>query len=360
MENGVNKMVSDKKVKKEASSGGSKWLSKLRNDAEKLVEGYRENWIAQFPSPGVNYLFGKNQGIQAGYTMLLYGPPKCGKSLLSFAAAGQLHKDDPEAIVMHFDTEYRDNVGHWVNAFGVDEDRFISRQTNDPKQIFDYIANDVKAMLQDGAPIKMIIVDSLAMISFPKETNRESSVNAVIGDAASYLGPAMKMILPTLRQFKIATILCQHVRANMDPNSAKYRPYIIPGGIALKHSIEYWMLVNKIESKDSKKFDSGRKDGSGNEIQTGHSIRAKMEENSLGPQNRSVEVSLSYDKGIVDIHEEVATLAVNMGIIERPNNVSYIYGDKKWQGFNNFAMAIRGDEELQRELIRKVKENDLT
>lgn len=338
----------------------SKWLTKLKKDEEKLKLGSREDWIAAFPSPGVNYLFGKNQGIKAGYTAMFYGPPKSGKSLLSFAAAGQLHKDDPEAIVLHFDTEFRDNMEHWQKAFGIDSDRFVTRQTNSPTDIFDYIANDVKAMLQEGAPIKMIIIDSLAMISYPKESNKEKSTDMVIGDAGSYLSGALKLILPVIRQFKVAMILCQHVRANMDPNSAKYRPYIIPGGFSLKHCVEYWVLATKIESKDTKKFDSGRKDGSGNEIQTGHSIRVKMEENSMGPQNRSTEVSIVYTEGIVDQNEEVATLAVNMGIVEKPNNVTYQYGDKKWQGFANFALAVRGDEELQRELVRKIKENDLT
>lgn len=347
----------DKEVK---AAPKKNWLSKLKKDEEALREGDLPLWIAGFPSPGINYLFGKSQGMKAGYTALVYGPPKSGKSLVAFAAAGQLHKDDPEAIVLHFDTELRDNVDHWIKAFGIDKDRFVTRQTNDPLQIFDYIANEVKAMLQDGAPIKMIIIDSLAMISYPKESNREQTTSHLMGDAASYLGPAMKLIIPVIRKYKIATILCQHVRDNMDPNSAKYRPYVIPGGKAIKHSVEYWMMVSKIEAKDTKKFDTGRKDGSGNDIQIGHAIRVKMEENSMGPQNRAIEIALSYTNGIIDQHEEIATLAVNMNIVDRPNNVSYIYGDKKWQGFNNFALGIKADEELQRELMRKIQDNDLT
>ena len=359
-EKDVNNLQSKIIEAKNQAKMPSKFLSKLQKDSDKLRIGSREEWVAHFPSPGINYLFGKTQGMKAGYTAMLYGPPKSGKSLLAFAAAGQLHKNDPEAIVLHFDTEFRDNVDTWVKAFGIDKDRFITFQTNNPTDIFDYIANDVKAMLQEGEKIKMIIIDSLAMIRYPKEANKEVSTDNVMGDAGSYLSGAMKLILPVIRQFKIATILCQHVRANMDPNSAKYRPFIVPGGFALKHSVEYWILATKIESKDTKVFDSGRKDGSGNEIQTGHMIRVKMEENSLGPQNRSVEVALSYTDGIVNQSEEVATLAVNMGIVERPNNISYQYGDKKWQGFNNFALAVKDDELLQEELMSKIKDNDVT
>ena len=353
------KKMNQPEIVHEAPKKKVDWLSKLKKDADKLVIGARDPWTAHFPSPGLNYLFGKEQGMLAGYSLLLYGPPKSGKSLLAFAAAGQLHKEDPEAIVLHFDTEYRDNVDTWVKVFGIDEKRWISRQTNNPVEIFDYIANDVKAMLQEGAPIKMIIVDSLAMIQYPKEANKENSAKFVIGDAGAYLSGAMKMIIPVIRSFKVATIFCQHVRQNMDPDTKDWREWIIPGGMALKHSIEYWMIAQKIESKKTKLFDSDRKDGSGNLIQTGHAIRVKMEENSLGPQNRAVEIDLSYQLGLINQSYEIAQLAVNMGIVEI-NGAWVQYNGQKWQGVENFSMFVHADEELQRDLMRKIKENDLT
>jgi len=335
------------------------FLSQLRKDAKKinLTSGV-EQWFAQTKSPALNYLFGKDFGLKAGYTAMVYGPPKSGKSLLSFAYAGYLHQTDPEAIVLHFDTEFRDNT-HWYKAFGIDSERFITYQTNEPTEIFDYIANDVKSMLQDGAKIKMIIVDSLAAIKYPKEANKELSTNHVMGDAGAYLPGAMKMILPVIRQFKIAAILCQHIRDNFDPNMAKYKPYNVPGGKGLKHFVEYWILVEKINNKDSRTFDSDKKDGAGNAIQTGHKIRVKMEESSLSPQNRAVEVDFSYTKGLVNEHEEVADLAVGMGIIEMAG--AWVqYNGKKWQGISNFALALKDDPELQKNLIAKIRENDLT
>lgn len=342
-------------------SSTAKWMKQLKKHESAVVYNPElEEKVAQSPSPGFNYLFGKKQGMKPGYSMLLYGPAKSGKSLFSLAMAGQLHRDDPDAIVLHFDTEYRETVPTWAKVFGIDMDRIITFSTNNPIQIFDYIANDVKAMLQDGAPIKMIIVDSLAMINYPKEANAESTTNHVIGDGAAYLSRAMKAILPVIRQHKIYNILCQHVRANMDPNMAKYKPYIIPGGNALKHSVEYWLLCTKIDAKATKIFDSEKKDGSGNAVQTGHSIRVKMEESSLSPQNRSVEVAISYTDGIVNQHYELAELAKNMGIVERPNNVTYIFEGKQWQGFDNFALAIKEDQELYEKLLQKIKENDIT
>lgn len=206
----------------------------------------------------------------------------------------------------------------------------------------------------------MIIIDSLAAIAYPKEANAESTTNHIMGDAAQYLNRGMKAILPVIRRYGIFNILCQHVRDNMDPQSAKYKKYIIPGGNALKHLVEYWILCEKINAKDSKSFDSMMTDGSGNAIQTGHSIRVTMEENSLGPQNRKVEVKLDYAKGLVDSHEEIATIAVNMGVVQRPNNMTYVVGDKKWTGWANFLLGMKDDVEMQHRLIEQIIEKDLT
>lgn len=340
----------------------SKFLAKLKKDAEKMRGDTEaaDKWVLQSPSPGINYLFGKTQGVKSGYTAMIYGPPKSGKSLFSLAFAGQLHQDDPEAIVLHFDTEFRDTIDTWAKPFKIDPERIVSYQTNNPVEIFDYIANDVQAMIQDGAKIKMIIIDSLEMINYPKEANAEQSTNHIIGDASAYLKRAMKMILPVIRKNNIVLFLCQHVRANMDPNSAKYKPFTIPGGFSLKHAVEFWLLAQKVEAKDSKVFDGDKKDGSGNPIQTGHTIRVKMEENSLGPQNRSVQVHISYAEGIVKTEIEIVDLAIGMGVVEKPNNMTYMFDGKKWTGRDNLIQAVKESHELQHKLLDAIKAADIT
>jgi RecA/RadA recombinase len=335
--------------------------SKLQKDADKLMAGERPSFVVSTDSPGCNYLFGKRGGLEAGTSMLLYGPPKAGKSLLAYDFCGKFLRDNPHGDVLYFDTEYRDGINKWQDAFQIDRERFIHRKTNNPTEIFDYIAKDLQALLQENEKFKpMIVIDSLAQILYPKEANKESSDKFVIGDAGAYLPGAMKMITPVIRKYKIPLILCQHVRANMDPNTAKYKPYIIPGGWGLKHNVESWVLVEKINAKDSKSFNEGVQDGAGNNIQTGHMIRVKMEENSNGPQNRAVEVNIDYVKGIVDTHVEIAELAKNMGLVERPNDRTYILGDKKWVGFDNFCNAIKSDVELQKSLIQQISEKDMT
>lgn len=330
-----------------------------------------QDLILQTDSPGINYLFGKQGGMKAGYSMLLYGPPKSGKSLIAYSFAGHVHKTDPEAIVIKFDTEFRhDSLDHWAKPFGIDKERFQYNMTNNPEEIFDYIANDLVALIQAemekkkttdpviGNPVKLIIIDSLKAISYPKEANADKTTDNQMGDAASYLNKGFKKILPIIRKYKIGLISCQHVADNFDPSTARFAKYKIPGGNGLKHYVEYWMLVEKINSKDTKVFDSDKLDGSGRPIQLGHALRVKMEENSDGPQNRAIETDLSYINGLVNPHKEVATMAVNMGIVERPNNMSYAFDGKKWVGAANFEEAIKNDPDLQQKLIQKITAND--
>jgi len=59
------------------------------------------------PSPSLGYVFAKTHGLPKGFTVTLFGPPGGGKSLISAAITGQLHKDDPESLAVKFNTEMR-------------------------------------------------------------------------------------------------------------------------------------------------------------------------------------------------------------------------------------------------------------
>ena len=61
----------------------------------------------------------------------------------------------------------------------------------------------------------------------------------------------------------------------------------------------------------------------------GHTVRAKIQKNKVGAPFRQAEYKVEYEKGIVSQGEELFDLAVKYGLIERPNNQSYmVYGEK--------------------------------
>lgn len=61
-------------------------------------------------SPSLNFCYGKGWGLPFGYSTLLMGPEKGGKSLIVNAMIAQLHADYPDAIAVRYNTEFRESA----------------------------------------------------------------------------------------------------------------------------------------------------------------------------------------------------------------------------------------------------------
>jgi dihydrodipicolinate reductase len=68
-----------------------------------------------------------------------------------------------------------------------------------------------------------------------------------------------------------------------------------------------------------------------------------------GKMGSRIGVLASQDKNI-----EIAKLSTKYGIVERPNNRTYICGDNKWTSKEIFHDALK-DESLMNEIFLKVK-----
>jgi RecA/RadA recombinase len=326
--------------------------------------------VIQSPSPSFNFIFGKSWGLPQGFTMALAGPPKGGKTILCNLMAGQLHKDDPDALVIKFDTELRE-VGQMtardLNMYGIDKNRYLAYGVNSPSQIFDRIEKDIAAKCQDGAPIKLIIIDSLFGIQGRRSENADSIDVQQIGDHALTIQEGLKRILKVQRDNKIALILTTQVRAEMDQLEQKRGNKIkMQAPFAVQHYCEYFVFVEQNRNKE------GRSDLSGNEFlddtlgdiqdnseRTGHKIRIQMKDSSLGPKGRRAEFTLDYNLGIVNVFEEIFLLGLHRGVIEKPNNVSYVYKDRKWAGKQAILDTLKEDVTLQAKIIEDLKRMDL-
>lgn len=333
----------------------SKWMKQLNNMEGAVDKEYNpfavEN-VLRSPSPSLNWIFGKGAGLPFGYGAILYGPPKSGKSLVSNLLVGGLHDQDSEAIAIKFNTEMREG-GQMEDYWGVDQDRYMAYDVNEPQYIFDRIKNEILPMVEQGMPLKLIIIDSLQGIQGVKESNRESITGHLIGDHAKTIGDGLKAILPVIRRHKIALVCTSHIRANLD--AGMYGPKEKMGGSwAQKHFFEYFIEVKKDGSSASKIEDDTVKDFRGKKQQVGHKIFVKMAESSVGVHGRSGQFTLSYDEGLINTEEEIAVLAKSMNLVEMPNNRTYIVGDKKYTSKADFFKGLQEDTELANELLEKI------
>jgi RecA/RadA recombinase len=338
-----------------------KWLNQLRKHDSYVDHSYdafaEENSI-KTPSPYVNWVFAnKAHAIPKGSGVLLFSEPKAGKSLFAQSIVAQLHKDDPQAIAMYFSTEYK---AKYQKGFfeGIDPDRIFMYDTSDPRDIFDFLANDVQAMVQDGMPLRLVVIDSITAIGGIKAEDR-SVADHLIGDKALTITRGLDRIIPFFKKNNITYITVAQVRMNIGAMHGPDIKAAVPK--ACEHNHEYFISVKRAGSADDKKditgtsFENEIKDARGNKTLTGHKIYVKMEQNSVGPAGRSAKITLDYKKGFINQNEEIFELGVNTGVINRPNNVTYEYNGQSYKGKAAMAAAIANDPALAEEIVERVK-----
>jgi RecA/RadA recombinase len=359
----------------------NKWMSMMLKDeknvkASEVVVKPR----VQFSSPSLNWAF--SGGLTTGYSTVLYGPEGSGKSLISMMAIGSLHQRDPEALAVLISTEMRAPNPDRLKALGVDPDRLVIREVNTLHDVFDWIASPdekftnsdgskgspgLRFMLEQGAPFKGLVIDSIKGIQGPKEQAAESVEKDFMGDISKYLNPSLRSLLPIIRKYDILTLLVQQVNMNMNPDEVKYqnKKWIVPSGQALKHFAECMALVERVESKDSKIFDETMSSIRELPVQRGHTVRVRVDKANLDNPFREAEFQIDYQKGVVNTGMEVAKLAANLGVIYHPLNdkgapiaAQWVFGDKKWVGFANAVAEIESSPELQRKLVSAIYDLD--
>ncbi len=318
--------------------------------------------IVHSSSPSFNWLFSNTHGLPLGLSLALIGKPKAGKTLLVNDIIARLHAEDPDALVVKFDTEMRSSFqGRTKLSSKIDSSRIKVYETNIPSEIFDRIEHDIASFQQkNNNRIKLIVIDSINGIQGRRTLNADTVDQQQIGDLALTLGDGFKRILATIRKYKIALIVTAHVRAELDRAEIMKGNTLraaIPFGV--RHLLEYWIMVDQWDTKEGRITDETQTDMKGKALQTGHKIWAKMVESSNGPKNRTAQFTLKYDTGITSIGEEVAELGIELGIIEKPNAQSYKIGEYQWRGKSNVIAALEENSGLRDEVLDKIKKIDL-
>lgn len=347
------------------------WMKKLAKMPGAVTGDYDPfAHTLSFGTPSVDFIFGKTWGLPLGYTAILWGPSKGGKSLLANSLIGQLHKDDPTAFAVKFNTEMREegqlgkkNQEMW----GIDPNRYMAFDTNAPDEVFDKIENDINAMCQEGLNLKLIIIDSITDVVGRRAMNDNTVMTQQRGDDALTIQEGLKRIRKVIRRNRIALVLTAHARAEQDPLEIMRGNVLkMAGANYLKHFSEYFIFVAPNKSKDGKTDLSGNKlvndeyaDTQETSERIGHKIRATMKESSVGVIGRTAEFTLNYTKGIVNKEEEVFLLGINRKVIKRPNNRTYVLGDRKWTGQAEMIAAIKNDPLVYESIIKELRRIDL-
>ena len=323
----------------------SKWMSKLTSDFGTVAATLSKDKRPPVPSrsPSLNWATTIG-GFQPGKVNVLYGPESSGKSLLAMMAVADNQKSDPEAIFIWFDAEFSFNLPLFEKVGG-DPSRLIVRKSNDPLKIFDYIGGEMLEALQEGAPIRGIIIDSIKSIRYPKESNMKQTTDQKMGGTgASYLPSTLKLVVPVIAEYELLTFFIQQVTMEIDPMKALRNPFVITEGKALKHAADLMLEIVKLDTKAGI-LESGATI-SGASQQVGHKCRVKVKKNRLGAPARMAQFSWHYDNGVTDTANEVFDLARSLNVVFHPvNPESGKVNNQMWQ-FSNYD-PIRGEANMR-------------
>lgn len=326
----------------------NKWMSQLTKGVAKAASDLPKpsEHVVSLPSPSLNWVVG-NGGITRGKAVCFYGPESGGKSFLAQLLMIQLQKDFPDGICIWFDAEFSFNP-EWFAKLGGDLDRLVVKQTNDPLEIFDYIEKDLLALLQDGCPVVGLAIDSVKAIRYPKDIREKSTKMVMGGTGASYLGSALKGVLPVIRQYDITTALIQQVYEEQDEYKKMSNPYVVPDGRALKHFCDYMLEVVRLDTKDGR-VEKG-KNIYGGAMQVGHKVRVRGKKNRVGAPFRAAEFTITYTSGITNIGEEVYQLAKSLQVLKHPVNPDTGKENPQMWQFAEYA-PIRGEENFKKWIL---------
>lgn len=304
-------------------------------------------------------------GNPKGRIIQYAGKESSGKTFMSLMAIKYWQSLAPHNWAYFIDAECGFNI-EWARTLGVDTDpkRFRLLRSNNGAEIFGKLCGvphkepgkpKTKLGLLDmvkeagGAEksgLGIIVLDSIAAIAPPLEVASYSG-KSNMALMARFLPPELRKIVPLLSETGVMFIAINQVRT--DPGKMYGDPTSTPGGAAWKHFCSVMVHFLMSESKDSKIFDAQGE-------QIGHTLKARIDKNRVGPPKRICEFDIEYVRGVVNRHVEVATLATKYGVVKRPNNRTYLYGDEKVVGKEAYYNAVLEGTLPQEELLEKIKE----
>jgi RecA/RadA recombinase len=265
------------------------------------VTGFTDTGSMMFNALLSGSLYG---GMANNKIIALAGEAATGKTYFTIGILAQFLRDNPEGVVLYFDTEQA-VTSDMFKSRGVDPKRVavfpvatIEEFRHQAITIVDgYLEQDV-----DSRKPMMIVLDSLGMLSTSKEMN-DTAEGKEVRDMtrAQVVKSTFRVLTLKLGKAKIPMIMTNHtyqVVGSYVPTSE------MGGGTGLKYAASTIVYLSKKKDKD----------GDGDVV--GNIINCKLYKSRFTKENKSVAIKLNYDTGL-DRYYGLVDLALESGVFTK-------------------------------------------
>ncbi len=274
-------------------------------------------------------------GYPKGRIIEIFGPESSGKTTLALHAIAECQKNGGRAAFI--DAEHAIDPVYAKNL-GVDINELILSQPDNGEQ-----ALEIVEMLANSGSISLIIVDSVAALVPQAELDGEMGDSSV-GLQARLMSKAMRKIAGILNKKECAVIFINQLREKVGVMYGN--PETTSGGRALKFYASIRIDIRRTEAIKQ-----------GADI-IGNTCRIKIVKNKVSPPFKQCEIDIIYGQGISK-EAEILDRAVELGFIKKSGAWFEYKGSKIAQGRDAAKLYIKENEDVQNELLEKIKNGEV-
>jgi len=202
---------------------------------------------------------------------------------------------------------------------------------------------DAAEILLKTSPIDLMIIDSVSAL-IPKSEAEAGIDDDFIALHARLMSKALRRLTPLVNETNTLAIFINQIRHKVGSFGNPESP---TGGEALPFFATGRIFIRGAEYKSNRIIDPV----SGEPI--GHHAKMEVVKNKLAPPFRTAQIPLIYGKGF-DVHWEVLSLAVSLGIIDK-NGAWFSYeGANIGQGEFNVRDLLKKDTDLYKDIRDKI------
>jgi protein RecA len=191
--------------------------------------------------------------------------------------------------------------------------------------------------------VDLVVFDSVPALPTKAEAKKEIG-QATVGTHAKILTTAMRQMTPLFHQKGMTGLFINQLRDKIGEMWGD--PETTPGGRALKHHASVRVRVARVGGSTVKEGSKA----------IGHRVRARVVKNKTSTaQSFSVEFPIYYLSGI-DTVDEINTVGIQTGVIERINKSTYSVNGQQIKGKDNVAAYLKENPGVIEQLAAQVKE----